>query len=139
MCLLDQYLKYCKQYEAEFGEKTAVFMEVGSFMELYGIDLPNQGGNPREITKILNIALTRKTKLEPHSRKNPLMAGVTSPAFYKYAKILLNHGFTVIEVRQVTEPPNPKREVTEIHSPGVSLSTANQISSNLFLIYAEKF
>ena len=42
MCLLDQYLKYCEQYELEYGDKTAVFMEVGSFMEIYGIDLPNQ-------------------------------------------------------------------------------------------------
>jgi DNA mismatch repair protein MutS len=140
MCLIDDYLNYCRKYEAEFGSNTAVFIEVGSFMEVYGLDLPDQQvGKIREITKILNIALTRKTKFEPHSRKNPLMAGVTSPAFYKYAKMLLANGFTVIEVRQVTPPPSPKREVTEIHSPGVSLSTANLVRSNfLFLIYAEE-
>ena len=55
MCLLDQYLLYCKQYEAEYGKRC--IYGVGSFMELYGIDLPDQKiGNPREITKILNIA-----------------------------------------------------------------------------------
>jgi DNA mismatch repair protein MutS len=118
---LREYFDTCDRMVAEFG-RVAVFLEVGSFMEMYGLDLPSRrAGTVVEVCQVLGIALTRKDKKKAHSAANPQMGGVTTSVFYKYVQQLLGLGYTVVEIRQVTPPPNPRREVVEIHSPGVSM------------------
>lgn len=132
---IKDYFKYCREFAEEYGKNTVIFIEVGSFMEIYGLDLKTRKeGVVEQVTKILNIAMTRKNKKNPHSTSNPLMAGITSPHFYKYVPMLLSAGYTVVEIRQVTPPPLPRREVTEIHSPGISLNpVGGSIQSNFLL------
>ena len=36
--LIKQYLDYHVKFQKEYGEKTAVLMQVGAFFEMYGID-----------------------------------------------------------------------------------------------------
>ena len=35
--ILSDYYKYTSDYKKEYGENTVVFMQVGSFYEIYGI------------------------------------------------------------------------------------------------------
>ena len=35
--ILNDYYKYTSDYKKEYGENTVVFMQVGSFYEIYGI------------------------------------------------------------------------------------------------------
>ena len=39
---------------------------------------------------------------------------------------LLNNNYTIVLVEQVTSPPNPEREVTEVISPGTIIDSYNK-------------
>ena len=49
------------------------------------------------------------------------MIGINIYPKDKYLQILLNSGYTIVLVEQVTDPPDPKREITQIYSPGTNL------------------
>ena len=49
------------------------------------------------------------------------MAGFPSISLNRYLKILVNNNYTTILVEQTTDPPNPKREITKIISPGTDI------------------
>ena len=122
--IVDDYISYYKKYQKKYGSKTVVLMQVGSFFEIYGVDNETEKiVNIKEITEILNITLSKKNKTSDDcSRKNCLMAGFPSPALQKYMPILLQNSYTVVLIEQTTEPPNPKREVTDILSPGTYIN-----------------
>ena len=45
----------------------------------------------------------------------------------------MNHGYTVVLIEQVTEPPEPERKVTNIFSPDFyQLLLTSEETSNLF-------
>lgn len=118
--LIDEYMDYHLTYQKKYGDKTVVLMEVGSFFEIYGVDNAKEKiVNIKEITEVLNITLSKKNKsCEDNSRKNCLMAGFPNVAISRYLPILLQNNYTVVLVTQTTPPPSPKREVTDIISPG---------------------
>ena len=89
----------------------------------------------------MGIRITRKNnKIEnaPINSGNPYMAGVTSIAFTKYMRLLVNNNYTIVKIDQVTPPPNPKREVTRIYSPGTYWEETNNTENfSIFSIYIE--
>ena len=137
--LIEVYFDLCEKYEKIY-EKCVVLMEVGSFFEAYGIDNDIEKiGHAKLIGEILNIAVTRRSKaIAVNNRKNPLMAGITSIALEKYVKVLIENGYTVVLVEQVTPPPHPKREVTQILSPGTYLNNSMVDQNNIISIYIEQ-
>ena len=69
------------------------------------------------------------------------MAGFPSHSMQRFIDVLLNNSYTVVLIEQTTPPPNPKREITKIYSPGtyienISYNEANYIIS--ILISEEK-
>ena len=141
--LIDSYFGIQSEYQNQYGNKTVVLMEVGSFYELYAVN-ERDYDNLREISSLINIRVTRKnTKCGSDvSKSNPYMAGVTSIALSKYVKLLVEGGYTVVQVDQVTPPPNPTRDVVKVHSPGTyeaeedySISGENYLLS----LYIEAF
>ena len=116
MTIVDDYINYTSNYKKEYGNSTVVLMQVGSFFEMYGTN--KEGANVEEICNIINIQVTRKNKsIEEISRKNPMMCGIPLYMLKKYVDILINENYTLIIIEQVTPPPEPKREVTNIISP----------------------
>jgi len=118
-------------YKKQYGEKTVVFMEVGSFFECYSVetDTIHEGIHMSEVCGLLNIQSTKKNKSIPIvSRTNPLMCGFPSGSLKKYMEILLSEHYTVVLVEQVTPPPNPERKVTQVISPSTYIET-NQVDS----------
>ena len=112
--ILDEYLLYHDTYKIKYGKKTLILMQVGSFYECYGIIKNKEdtwkGPNLSEISEILNIVCTRKDKsVNEISEKNPYMLGFPLVAGTKFINILVESGYTVIIVDQVTPPPKPKR------------------------------
>ena len=135
MTIIDEYLEYQNNTEKKYGKKSIVIMEVGHFFEFYGLEPEeNSIGILHEIADILNIQVTRKNKsvLEV-SRGNPYMAGFPSLALKKHLIQLLHHGYTVVVIEQVTPPPNPKREITKILSPGTYIEDTNNFDYNNIL------
>lgn len=132
-----QYFFYQDKYEKKYGkEKTIVFMQIGSFHEAYMIN--DKGYDLYKLQDIMNTIVTRKNKNKELSDKNPNMLGFPSISKDKYIKILVDNGFTVVIVDQTTEPPEPKREVTGIFSPGTYISNNNTSDANNILsIYIE--
>ena len=118
--LIHEYLDQQIEYEEKYGKNTLVLMQVGSFFEFYGVNNKEEKiGNPCIITELLNIQLTRRNKaILENSRDNCLMAGFPCHALKRFIHILLDNNYTVILIEQVTPPPNPKREITQIFSPG---------------------
>ena len=119
-------------------DKSLVLMQVGSFHEAYSTN--DRGFNLNKLSEILNLICTRKNKSIPEvSLKNPNMLGFPSVALQKYLKILIENGFTIIIIDQVTPPPEPKRSVTGIYSPGTYLEESfSPDSNNIVSIYIEE-
>lgn len=142
MTIIDDYLDLADKYSREYGEDTLLLMQVGHFFECYAIDNEHEKTNTHAFYKsadIMNIQVTRKSKkITENSRGNPLMTGVNIYTRDKYIQILLDSNFTVVLMEQVTEPPDPKREVTQIYSPGTSIEYSNKNSTtNTMCIYIE--
>ena len=140
--LIDDYIDYQVKYQEKYGEKTVILMQVGSFFEAYAIDNEKEKiniDNLNQICDLMNIQISRKNKsVIENSRSNPLMAGFPLFAIEKFIQILMNHGYTVVLIEQVTEPPEPERKVTNIFSPGTSITyTPSEETSNLLSIYIE--
>ena len=135
--IYDDYIAYADEYRARYGENTVVLMQVGDFFELYGVqnETDMMGADMYTIGDICNLTVTRKNKsILENSRSNPLMAGFPLHALSKHSQALLDHGYTVVIIRQVTPPPNVRREVTEILSPSTTATPHNQ-DSNYLLVY----
>jgi DNA mismatch repair protein MutS len=138
MTIIDTYLNLQKDYSSKYGCKTLVIMEVGSFYEMYGI---RENDILQDVSQLLNIVLTKRDKKNKDvNYKNPYMVGFTSISLSKYLKVLLNHNYTVVKVDQITEPPNPKRDVTRIYSPSTSIDDCDIKDTNYMLcLFIETF
>jgi DNA mismatch repair protein MutS len=137
---IDEYLNYQTEAEKKYGENTIVFYENGTFYEIYGVDNDvEKVGQPKRISELLNIAITRKNKkILENSRKNPLMVGVPTAHSEKYIKVLIQNGMTIVFVEQTTKPPNPDRALTRVISPSTYLSDDTKNDNNYVLaIYLE--
>ena len=136
--IYDDYINYSDEYRRKYGERTVVLMEVGSFFEIYAVQNKEEtsGADIAQICDLCNLQLSRKNKaVVESSRANPLMAGFPSFALSKHTQLLLANDYTVVLIRQVTAPPNPRREVTEILSPGLQLCPQGIDGSWLFVSY----
>ena len=120
--IIDDYIDYTKTYQAKYGNKCLVLMQVGSFYEVYSI-VDDTSGFIYHIADICNIQISKKNKaLLDVSISNPLMAGFPINSIKKFTNILLNHNYTIVLIEQVTDPPSPTRMVTEILSPGININ-----------------
>ena len=132
--LIDDYIHYTDKYNKIY-DKSVVLMQVGSFYELYGLN-NNEGADVDEICRILEIKCTKKnSSVNEISKKNPKMAGIPLYVLDKYVDILYENGYTIILVEQVTPPPEPKREVTKILSPGTSSNETTYENNYLMSLY----
>ena len=121
--LTQTYFDLQKYFEKKYGNDTVVFMEIGTFFEVYEVNNDDeQVGKAKEIAELLNIQLTKKNKsIVENSDKNPLLAGVPAVSFERYLSRLINEQkYTVIVVKQKGKPPNISRYVSQIVSPGTN-------------------
>ncbi len=138
--IYDFYVENVKKYQTEYGsDKTVVFIQVGSFFEIYddGSGLVDM----KAISELLNILVSRRNKnIQEVSKNNVLMAGIPVWAKHKYFATLVAANYTIVLIEQTSDPPNPKRAVTEIISPGVcdndNIFVSN--SNNVVAIYLEE-
>ena len=136
--LYDDYLEYTKKYQSQYGTKTVVLMEVGSFYELYAVenDQIKEGAPMSEVCALLNIQSTRKNKsILQCSRTNPMMAGFPSSTLKKFTDLLIQDQYTVVLVEQTTPPPNPKREVTQVISPSTYMEDTTSFDPKYLMVW----
>tara|TARA_Y100000389_G_scaffold154142_1_gene154595 strand:- start:385 stop:3441 length:3057 start_codon:yes stop_codon:yes gene_type:complete len=134
--IFNEYCSYINEYKEKYGEQTIVLMQVGAFYEIYATlndDVQLGEVNIHHICQnIMNIIVAKKTN-------NVLMGGFQIPYSSKFIKLLIDRGYTVVIVSQVTEKPNIVRKVTDIISPGTYLEEFNTDDNNyLMSVYIEK-
>lgn len=121
--LTQSYFELQKFFEDKYGHDTVVFMEIGTFFEVYEVNNDEeQIGKAKEIAELLNIQLTKKNKnIIENSDKNPLLAGVPAVSFERYlSRLIQEQKYTVIVVKQKGNPPKISRYISQIVSPGTN-------------------
>ena len=121
---LDDYLGYYNEYRKTYGDKFALFYQIGKFHELYGVDNGTEKlGNVTELANLLNIKETRvDTSILENSRANPQMAGFNSVCLDRNVDLLVDQGYTVLVVNQKPDVTPIEREIAFIASPSTSLN-----------------
>jgi DNA mismatch repair protein MutS len=117
------YFDLQRYFEDKYGDDTVVFMEIGTFYEVYEVNNDDeQIGKAKEIAELLNIQLTKKNKnIIENSDKNPLLAGVPAISFERYlSRLISEQKYTVIVVKQKGNPPKISRYISQIVSPGTN-------------------
>ncbi|MDQ7044399.1 MAG: DNA mismatch repair protein [Sulfurimonas sp.] len=121
--LTQTYFDLQRYFEDKYGLDTVVFMEIGTFYEVYEVNNDDeQIGKAKEIAELLNIQLTKKNKnIIENSDKNPLLAGVPAVSFERYlSRLISEQKYTVIVVKQKGNPPKISRYIAQIVSPGTN-------------------
>ncbi len=121
--LTQTYFDLQRHFEEKYGSDTVVFMEIGTFFEVYEVNNDEeQIGKAKEIAELLNIQLTKKNKnIIENSDKNPLLAGVPSVSFERYlSRLISEQKYTIIVVKQKGNPPKISRYIAQIVSPGTN-------------------
>ena len=62
-----------------------------------------------------------------------MLGGFPSYILKKYIELLIIENYTVVLCEQVTPPPKPKREITEIISPATYIENQISISNNFLM------
>jgi DNA mismatch repair protein MutS len=132
--MLSLYQSLYKNYSS-YGPKRCVFLQVGSFYELYdSIDSQGDTLTPiRKAAEIMNIALSEETK----GQETFLKAGVPDYKLHKFSQVLTQQGWTVIVVDQVRDAAGSiiDRVPSRILSPGTHYETATRDRMSVGGIY----
>jgi len=119
MALIAEYLKLQKEYESQYGDRTVLFMQVGSFYEMYATSENEELISG--VADILGVMLTYKTRDDYNTRgtpKNPYMLGFPNSelVYAKNESLLLNNNYTIVVYDQLKEDKT-KRERKFLKSP----------------------
>lgn len=146
MSIVKDYLEYTQQWRKEYGDKTIVLLQVGSFFEsyslrnsdgsIYGIDSPS-GSNVEEFASINDMIIANKNSL--WDGKQVVMAGVGVAYIEKYIKKLQQHDYTVVIYKQDVNGKNTTRSLSEIISPGTFFTQeSEELSNNVMCVWIYK-
>ena len=136
--IIEEYFRLYESYSNKYGKtNTVLFLQVGSFHEAY--QTLTQGYDLQSISDVINIQVSKKNKsILEVSNKNPYMLGFPSSVLPKFLKMLIDNGFTVVIGDQVSPPPNPKRAITGVYTPGTYLDNTTPDANNILSIYIEQ-
>ena len=135
MGITEDYLNYTIKWKKEYGEKTLVLMQVGSFFEVYGyIDKKSQiisGSNIEAFSKICDLNIVEKNVCVPNSSHlEVLMAGFKDIQIEKYIKKIQEASYTAVVYVQDEAAKNTTRSCAGIFSPGTYFSNDSKHLSN---------
>ena len=137
MTIVKEYLDYTEKWKKEYGEKTLVLMQVGSFFEAYGLlDKENNiyGSLIVEFAELNDMNISRKNICVGNARV--VMAGFGLPQLEKYIRKLQDNGFTIPVYTQDTPSKNTTRSLHTIFSPGTYFSNdTKELSNNITCIW----
>ena len=130
MSIVKEYLNLTLQWKKEYGEKTLVLMQVGSFFEVYALMEENKmvGSNIAEFAALNGMVISPKQSFV--DGKQVVMAGFGVPQIEKYVKKLQENGYTTLIYRQDIQGKNTTRSLAEIISPGTFFSLNDDDNEN---------
>lgn len=141
MGIIDEYLSLSKKYSEEYGEKTILLMQVGSFFEVYGLgedDGSYSGSCISDFSKINEMMIAKKNM--NYKGKQVYMAGFGVSFLEKNAKKLQENNYTIVVYTQDIQGKNTTRSLSEIISPGTYFSNEQQqLSNNITCIWIQRY
>jgi DNA mismatch repair protein MutS len=140
--IFKEYFQLSNQYACQYGEKTLVLMQVGSFFEIYG--LKNDGISETLINDICNVCqFSIAEKKAQYNDKQVLMAGFPEYKLEKYLQKITENNYTAVVYVQEKNEKNTNRIFHSIHSPGTYISyevdSSPQITNYIMCIWFETF
>ena len=139
MSVASEYFEYTKKYQNEYGEKTLVLMQVGSFFEVYAYKDDEGklcGSKIEDFSLITDFVISQKKQF--YKKKPVFMAGFGVLYTDKNIKKLQQAEYTIIMVTQDIQGKNTTRSVSEIITPGTYFSReSEQLSNNTMCISIE--
>jgi len=140
MALVKEYLDLTKKYKADYGEKTILLMQVGSFLEVYALINPDgtyTGSNIVEFAQINEMVIAEKNTCVGNLKV--AMAGMGVAYVDKYIQKLQEHDYTIVIYKQDINGKNTTRSLAEIISPGTFFPAETaQLSNNMMCIWLHK-
>ena len=127
MTIVKEYLELTDKWKKEYGEKSLVLMQVGSFFEVYGLLDENgniYGSNILDFASINDMHVSKKNVCVGNNKV--VMAGFGLPQLEKYVKKLQENGYVIIVYTQDTQAKNTTRSLNTIFSPGTYFSNDNK-------------
>lgn len=154
--LIEEYFTLQKQHEQQYGERTVVLMQIGSFYEMYGYDpsyctteeakIDKQGkmwtepmGHAVDMSVVLNCVLTHENNNESYGINNPHKVGFPCIAYEKNRATLLANDYVIVRVDQEKNGGKVNRFVAEICNPTMFMDniTPTRPTSNIACVYIE--
>lgn len=140
MALIKEYFDLCNKYQNEYGEKTILLMQVGSFYECYGI----KSSNSLEIKKSKIMDFSQICELNVVGKntcvgeEDVVMAGFKVEFLEKYLRKIQEAGYTCVVYKQDEAAKNTSRSLEGIYSPGTYFSNeSTNLTNNLTCIWIE--
>jgi DNA mismatch repair protein MutS len=139
--LIDTYFNDVVKYQKQFGEKTAVYIQVGDFYEIYTAELPDgtRIGVLDQISDICNLTISqKKVCLGIDNDAKVFMGGFPVYMLDKFINIPVDeHGWCVVVIKQDEQCAGTTRSVEGIYSPGTNLRTVDD-SNTIVMVVIEK-
>lgn len=138
MALVKDYFEKTREYQNQYGVKTLVLMQVGSFYEVYGLQNKQtgeiSGSSILDFSRICDMNIADKKICV--GKDGVLMAGFGVYMIDKYLKKLQEAGYTIAVYSQDEQSKNTTRSLTGIFSPGTYFSDdSTKISNNTCCIW----
>ena len=140
--ILKEYKEYQLEIEEKYGNNSIVFLMVGSFYEIYGVNTENlKFGKVKEVSKILNILMTRKDKSKKHDINNPYLCGFPVHSLGKHLHKLLNNNFTIgiYDQFDIENSKKKLRKLVNVYSPSTYIDSEIRDNTELMAIYIESY
>ena len=100
-----EYFDSTIQYTKIYGDKTVVFMQVGSFYEMYGLKYINsdeiKGSLITDISELVGLAVS--SKKYTYEGGTIYMSGFRDYTLDKYIPTIIEQGYIIVEIIQVSE------------------------------------
>jgi DNA mismatch repair protein MutS len=143
-----EYFDSTIQYTLLHGEKTIVFMQVGSFYEMYGLKYIDsdeiKGSLIAEIAELVGLAIS--SKKYTYAGGTIYMSGFRDYTLEKYIPTIIEQGYVIVEIIQAPETgeiTNKKktRILNAVYSAGTYLTydtnMKQQLTNNIMCIWME--
>ena len=137
MALVQKYFQLTDQYIKEYGEKTILLMQVGEFMECYGLQ-DKSVSKIEDFSKICDLKIAEKNCCVDKSQV--LMAGFKVCFIDKYVRKCQDVGYTVVVYTQDQACKDTTRSLAGVFSPGTYFQAEDTptLTNNISCIWMER-
>lgn len=131
--MIKEYFSLLKQYKEKYGVHTLLFMQVGSFFEVYSKSMEDV--DMVHFTTICDLKIANK----PLGKDKLYMAGFRDYIIDKYIQKMNQHSdYTIVVYDQKEENGKIIRECCGVFSPGSSFHESEQLSNHITCIWIHK-